>query len=721
MGVFSKENVPQVDINRNPYDLSHQNNLTMRFGTLYPCLCTPVIPGDSFKIKAAFGLRFLPLAFPLQTKIRCDVHMFYVRNRNLYEDFQDFYGNNNTSLASPVLSPESLRRQMVTGSLGDYLGLPSTVLNAVDRTISDAGYGIYPPQTIYIAPYSFDSPRYLISEDFIGNPDVDPDLESNMYPNTTNSNTFTLLPVKGSDSHTFNVGDVLRLNVKVPKSLAVDYTKLFAFPILTQEIDQSSVSFGDDTQYFSSSKSLTFEDIDDDYSRLKFEFVCRNRVTVPSVADTRISLQVLLAYNDSDKLTLGTNPAVFEVEKCSYVSTRLVEATKVLASNFAEVIPPISALPFRAYESIYNSFYRDDRNNPLMIDGVVRPNVYLRSTAGGVDDQDYPLYNRNWEQDYLTTALPSPQMGAAPLVGLTSTGVATYQSEDGVQYKVKLTTGDDADTVTGATYSTNIPNDVARSIVNIATSGISINDLRAVNSLQRWLETNIRRGLKYKDQLESHFGVKPRYDVLDMPEFIGGFSQFVDISQINQTSAGTEESPLGSYAGQASAIGGSKNDINVYCDEPGYIIGIISVVPVPVYNQLIPKHFYRNHTLDYFFPEFGHIGMQPIPYSEVCPFQAMTNGVALSRTFGYQRAWYDYLSAFDEVHGEFRKPPFSDFLLQRQFRTVPSLNPDFLTVNQDQLNDVFTVNESEDKILGQVHFDILSKRPIPRFGIPKLE
>ena len=62
----------------------------------------------------------------------------------------------------------------------------------------------------------------------------------------------------------------------------------------------------------------------------------------------------------------------------------------------------------------------------------------------------------------------------------------------------------------------------------------------------------------------------------------------------------------------------------------------------------------RDNVLDYFFPEFGHIGYQPITYREVCPIQAKAAGKDLSTVFGYQRAWYEYISRVDEVHGQMR-------------------------------------------------------------------
>lgn len=139
MGVFSKDNQPTPNIKRNTFDLSRQNNLTMTFGKLYPCFVQEVLPGDSIKLDTAFGMRMMPLAFPIQTKVRMDVHFFYVRTRNLWKDWQDFIGNNKSGLELPYLHSPLMKVE--TGSLCDYMGLPTTSVsnpNIVNYTISDS-------------------------------------------------------------------------------------------------------------------------------------------------------------------------------------------------------------------------------------------------------------------------------------------------------------------------------------------------------------------------------------------------------------------------------------------------------------------------------------------------------------------------------------------------------------------------------------------------------
>ncbi|UPW41726.1 major capsid protein [Peromfec virus RodF8_9] len=392
---------------------------------------------------------------------------------------------------------------------------------------------------------------------------------------------------------------------------------------------------------------------------------------------------------------------------------------------------PLNALPFRAYEQIYNAFFRDERNNPMLINNKPYYDKYLQSTDGGADANTYSIHQRNWEQDFLTTALPSPQQGDAPLVGISATGVMTLSDEDGNVYQAMAQTADDNDTIIGASFiQTNqdgsaIPQNVARSLVSYATSGISINDFRNVNALQRYLETNLRRGLKYRDLVAARWGVNISYSEMNMPEFIGGMTEYINSVQVNQQSETTDSEPLGSYAGQLYCQGKQKHKIRHFCDEAGFIIGVISVVPVPVYSQLLPKIFTKFDQLDFFNPEFGHIGMQPIPMKEVAPLQVALNNGNLDETFGYQRAWYDYLGRVDEVHGQFRSS-LRDFVMYRTFDGIPRLSTDFLLVDNTPLDNVFSVQRdadgnSVDKILGQIYVDCVTRRPIPRYGIPKLE
>ena len=113
----------------------------------------------------------------------------------------------------------------------------------------------------------------------------------------------------------------------------------------------------------------------------------------------------------------------------------------------------ISAYAFRAYEGIYNAYIRDNRNNPYYVNGQVQYNQWIPTYDGGLDDNIYELHYTNWERDFLTTAVQSPQQGTAPLVGITTytetVNDVVTRSEDGTYSIQKQTVLVDED---GAKY-----------------------------------------------------------------------------------------------------------------------------------------------------------------------------------------------------------------------------------------------------------------------------
>ena len=403
----------------------------------------------------------------------------------------------------------------------------------------------------------------------------------------------------------------------------------------------------------------------------------------------------------------------------------------------------ILAYGFRAYEGIYNAFMRDNRNNPYYLNGQVQYNKWIPNDEGGADNELYELHYANWEKDFLTTAVQSPQQGNAPLVGITTytqtvdngDGTRTeliktaLVDEDGKKYGLSFKSSDEG--LEGVEY-VELDNGTAvrqaRSLYDLATSGISIPDLRMVNCYQKFLELNMRKGYSYKDIVEGRFAVKVRYADLLLPEFFGGVSRDIDVNSVTQTvdqnaasGSGDYATALGSQSGLAGVRGEANANIECFCDEESIIMGILVVTPLPVYTQLLPKHFTYRGLMEHYQPEFNLIGFQPIKYNEVCPIQAYNdNPDSLTETFGYNRPWYEYAQKYDVAHGLFRTS-LSNFLMHRVFDQKPQLAQSFLTVDPEQVTDVFAVTETTDKIYGQIWLDITCKLPIARVAIPRLD
>ena len=760
---------------RNIFDLSFQNNLTLDYGYIYPIFCKEVVPGDSMRISPRMAFNFMPTAFPIQTRQRAYMQFFYVRNRTLWKDWMDFIGKTKDGLVKPYMDFSGQTPK--TGSLYDYMGLPTTLVGSFGRSLSFTSQKLQPDTDQYAISIvnSFKTPgSYFqisagllstnnlfvsasgtlsglnniiascagISDEFYN---LKGDADLNVLLSTLLMGTKTYFIFKyefdvDSDDFSFynSLDDDDAVSLNIPSYVGLRYSDSGFNGAVNVVLSDSSydavyrMSSYTDSYVSSSFKASAVKSIIKNagtyflyvFCELPNFYALEDRietfkeyfdVTYP-VGSGFARARFLSSSDDTfSSFTTVTQNDVSVVEIDKDTSPYYDSSSSRPDSQIR-----IDALPFRAYESICNCYFRDDRNNPFILNGVPEYNRYVTTLEGGADKTKYTLYRRNWEQDFLTTAVQSPQQGIAPLVGITSTGEMTFADDDGKLYRAKANVSQDGNTIESfSVLSSDMPSGNLRALVDMASSGIGINDLRNVNALQKWLETNIRRGYKYRDQIMSHYGVDVRYDELDMPEFIGGMSEDVSVRQVNNTSV-ADGSTLGDYAGQMFIGASGGRTITHYCDEHGFIIGLLSIVPVPVYSQLLSKQFLKMDVLDYYFPEFGHIGMQPITYDQVAPVQVYNaEPGSLNSEFGYQRSWYEYLSSVDECHGLFRTD-LQNFLMNRVFNDKPELSEEFLKVDPEQLNKVFTVTKYGNKILGNIYFQVEAKRPIPLYGIPSL-
>ena len=732
--IFRKKDSYIDRVNRSTFDLSFVNNLTMKFGAITPVCLLPASFGDSFQINARFNLQLLPTVFPIQTQLYVRLHFVYVRTRTLWEDWMAFFGGDETvtppwmDVLADGNTPErksqfNIPDDLQTGTLADYLGVPTTISGVfgveermnpsfcseppfTGNIMSVAGYtgaDSKAAATSYLTNQAGKSVTSVLSCTYSSSSQLDLKIfgyRVGVLPTSSDKKKGTV--------YIRNLGPILSGMTEWVTPLAV---------ICNQE---SSILKVLDTSISQDRQSVFFDlDRSGSDASAKIIYLAFSPIAQSNYGDA-VYIQSA-SGTVSSRITIRSTPV-------GYASFNSNEWTKPEASNCPFYAPsgmpaiPLSALPFRAYEAYYNAFGRDIRNNPFIVNGKPEYNKYVPSTKGGRDGYKYQLHYANWEPDAYTTALQSPQAGVAPLVGITSLGEATFRDSAGTEYHAQLETAEDGDTVTGfQVKSSNAPADVVRNLIGMATSGISISDFRNVNSLQRFLEIRVRQSPRYKNLVKGLFDVNLDYDELMMPEFLGGISDTIPVYKVTQTTP-TENNPLGSFAGQGSLQSGMRHVIRKYCPEDGYILGVMSVVPAANYSQLLSPHFTRMNLLDWHFPQFNNISYQPMLYKHLCPYQAYAaNSAFVNNVFGYQRAYWDLIASFDEVHGEFRGS-MRNFLINRVFDKAPELSKDFLLVNPDHVNDVFAMTaENGDKILGSIAFDITKKTTIPRNSIPHIE
>ncbi|KAA6326506.1 hypothetical protein EZS27_024395 [termite gut metagenome] len=385
-------------------------------------------------------------------------------------------------------------------------------------------------------------------------------------------------------------------------------------------------------------------------------------------------------------------------------------------------IPRASALPFRAYQLIFNEYYRDQNLIPAV-------------TVSKEDGQDTVtsrnVQKRCWEKDYFTSALPWPQKGGE--VKIPMGGEAPLLYKNGIQMVKQSATGDPAvvsgfkSNVSGTqgqlygTYTPDIPVsiDVSRTLsadLSTATS-VTINELRRATQLQVWLEHNARGGSRYIEQIMSHFGVKSSDARLQRPEYLGGGKTPIRISEVLQTSETTDTSVTGQMSGHGVASGNSHS-FRSFFEEHGIVIGIMSVLPRTAYQQGIPRFFSKLDKFDFFFPEFAHLGEQEVKVGEI---YATGAGATDDATFGYQSRYAEYKYIPSRVAGEFRSS--LDFWhMGRKFSSKPSLNQEFVQANPTTR--IFAIEtggeEPETQLYTQIYVNLQAIRPMPIFGTPQL-
>lgn len=424
-----------------------------------------------------------------------------------------------------------------------------------------------------------------------------------------------------------------------------------------------------------------------------------------------------------------------------------------------------SILPINAYNLIYQCYYQDQNvgiaktiDDPVLLDEDQIVDLDFDSTAqsyaaasGESIENYFNLRRRCWKKDYFTSALPFTQRGAdvhiplygdAPVIGdgslvhsdsnnaytfragnVGASSNATFVNRESNNYYT-LNVGNYASEHTHDISSTEIAKHLTVDTSNV--SAATINELRRAVQLQKYLEISARVGGRYKEFVFGHFGVDINDGRLQRPEYLGGGVAPLKIGDVFQTSStvtsGQDTYALGDLAGRGMSYGNQQGFKHTF-PEHGYVIGIMSLQPEAAYYQGVPRDLLKMDRLDFFTPEFAHLGEQPIYDSEL--FVDITKSSdKLMNTFGYTPRYAEYKNSLGEIHGTF-KSSLDTWHDARKFGEQPTLSQLFLQVNEhfDGLNRVFAVPGTEENPVEHfycyVQHHIKALRPMPVFGIPQ--
>ena len=133
---FEIKNSANNNVKLATHDWTHCNNLSFSIGKITPTLCELVPNKSSLSFTARTGLQFMPMIFPNQTRMYCRQSFFKIPLRTLWEDYMDYVGNYREGLVEPY---HDFKGQLPrTGSLYDYLGLPTTIAGNYGNVITQS-------------------------------------------------------------------------------------------------------------------------------------------------------------------------------------------------------------------------------------------------------------------------------------------------------------------------------------------------------------------------------------------------------------------------------------------------------------------------------------------------------------------------------------------------------------------------------------------------------
>lgn len=420
----------------------------------------------------------------------------------------------------------------------------------------------------------------------------------------------------------------------------------------------------------------------------------------------------------------------------------------------------VNALPFRGYALICQEWFRDQNlTDPLEIpkgdatvNGVNTGNYIMDVAKGGI-----PFYAAK-KHDYFTSALPGPQKGPDVTIPVTqpdnlpvmsladqvptqSYGVSVKPGSAGgnpsnpsQSFYGALTAGagDGSGSVRNFLRSSSWSSDfVAPSISDGSVTfqnlwaiqsgdaaAATINDLRQAFQIQKMYERDARGGTRYREILRAHFGVTSPDATQQVPEYLGGNSVPITISQVLQSSP-TSGSPQGNPTGQ-SLTTDVNNDFKKSFTEHGFVIGVMCVRYKHTYQQGIERFWSRKDRLDYYMPVYANLGEMPILNKEI-----YAQGSAQDdEVFGYQEAWADYRYKPSHVTGHMRSQyaqSLDSWHIADYYDQLPSLSDGWIREDPSNIDRIIAVtSEVSNQFFADIYISNRCRRVMPLYSIPGL-
>lgn len=400
----------------------------------------------------------------------------------------------------------------------------------------------------------------------------------------------------------------------------------------------------------------------------------------------------------------------------------------------------VSALPFRALRLIWNEYFRDENlQQPKLVNtgDLETDNSY---------DELLPVAKFH---DEFTSALPWPQKGDPVLLPLTGDAPVYTSGADIVEiggsgYPIifrEVSTGqalnravnlymDSSNRLSGdidSDASSFAPSNPELYPINLFSdlsqvTGATINQLRQAFAVQRLLERDALGGTRYRELLRSHFSVTVPDLTVQVPEYLGGHRQRINMQQVVQTSSSVSDSPQGNVAGLSVTSKSEENTIVKSFSEHGMLIYCCCIRNNNTYQQGLEPFWYKRSRYDFYWPELAHIGEQPIPVKAIYAYGTEEEN---NEVFGYQEAYYDYRYCANTLSGEFRSNhsrSLDEWHYADYYDEAPKLSAEWIASDPVNIGRTLVVQDTtlSDQFIASFKFNETWTRLMPVYSIPGL-
>lgn len=391
----------------------------------------------------------------------------------------------------------------------------------------------------------------------------------------------------------------------------------------------------------------------------------------------------------------------------------------------------VSALPFRAYNKIFNDWLRaSELQEPLK--------EYTGDNLSGdpAESKDtlatYKILKKGKSLDYFTSCLPYPQAGEEvmipltgnapvrlgseyPVLGCNCNGSCTNNPVMGSLIYVRSDNGDYLGLSGTGAYKAGTDTNLYADMSSV--TGVSIEALRKASALQVLLERDARAGERYPELVKMHYNVTCPDFLLGRSQFLGSANVDIIVNPVVQNSSTNEVSPQGNLTG--IGVGqGNKELCEISAVEHGIFMIVACASADVTYQQGVARKFNKLSRYDYMNPAFWNLGDQAVYNKEIflSPDKATNEAV-----FGYQERYRELREGINKITGKMRsgvEGSLDVWHLAEKFETLPKLNGEFIQC-ATPIDRVLSAPDEPD-IITDIWFDIKATRPLPVSSNPSL-